>query len=148
MLAETFLRRATIHTSKAVYSLWNSPETESEVKEESKAVRGAVEEYEEPEKGFVNVTREKVLRTIERVSGQDFSCRVRKIETGKYEAESLASGEAYTVELNRGIFGVTAHCDCPDFTFTRLGRNECCKHIAAVYQFERQDRVISLKMAA
>lgn len=99
-------------------------------------------------KGFINVTLAKVVQAIERVEKQDFCYTVKKLETGKYWIDSHATGEIYTVELNRGIFGVTAHCDCPDFTFTRLGKDEACKHISAVYQFEHQDRVISLKMAA
>jgi hypothetical protein len=102
------------------------------------------EDFETPERGYVVVTRAKVAQTAERIEKQDYSCLVRKSETGVYQVDSLKSGNTYTVELARGLFGVTAHCACPDFTFNRLAKDEVCKHIAGVYFFERQTRVVDL----
>lgn len=102
------------------------------------------EEFEMPSRGFVNVTERKVIAAVERVAGQEFSCQVRKTGTGCYEVFSFTSTNTYRVELNRGIFGVTAYCSCPDFTARRLPRDEMCKHQAAVYHFERRASVVSL----
>lgn len=106
------------------------------------------DETETPSKGFVNVSRPKVLAAAERVKQQDFSCRVRKTDTGRYEVYSFASTNTYRVELNRGIFGVTGTCGCFDFEFARLTKDEVCKHLCAVYFFERQERVVSLNEIA
>ena len=104
-------------------------------------------ETEQPSKGFVNISRAKVLAAVERVKNQDFTCQVRKTETGKYEVYSFNSTNTYKVELNRGIFGVTGWCECFDFTFARLAKNEVCKHLAGVYFFERRETVVSLNEA-
>jgi hypothetical protein len=146
---------AKFYTEKAMFHI---EKIEVEKKEERTETDGAAMaeenpvperlQIEEPEKGFVTVSRSKVLAARDRVKNQDYSCEVRKIETGVFEVDSHAGGENYTIELNRGIFGVTAHCDCPDFTFTRLEKDQICKHIAAVYFFERQERYIELNSAA
>lgn len=102
------------------------------------------EEFETPSKGFVYVTERKVIQAVERVAEQEFSCQVTKTGTGRYRVYSFASGSTYTVETTRGIFGVTAHCSCPDFEFHRLRRDEMCKHQASVYHYERQSRIVTL----
>lgn len=128
----------------------NATESDSDHWDCELGIPAAAEKFKEEtaSKGFVRVTHTEIARAIERVKNQEFSARVQKRDVGVYEVESLTSGSFYAVELNRGLFGATAHCSCPDFTFTRLEKNECCKHIAAVYQFERRDSLISLKTAA
>jgi hypothetical protein len=95
--------------------------------------------------GYVSVTAESLTACAERIHDKGFTCQITDKGDGLYQVQSN-SGNGYGVFYN--FFTDEAKCSCPDFGKNRLAKNEICKHILSVAQFDTAQTEINRRVSA